>query len=186
MTLGGGFKQFWEQRGGLAEFGYPISQELQEGDPAAGPPRTVQYFERARLELHPEQQGAPGEIQLGLVGREVVKDRVDEAAFQPLAPPDAATASDALYFGATGHTLNGVFRRHWEATGGAERYGLPISEPLMERWRGNVPGYTVQYFERARMEHHPEMQDVGREVWLGRLGAAVFVRRPPPGRAPSQ
>jgi hypothetical protein len=43
------FLDFFEQYGGVAQFGYPISNfELQEG-------RIVQYFQRARFEWHPEQ-----------------------------------------------------------------------------------------------------------------------------------
>lgn len=46
--LGGGFYAYWRDRGGLAVFGLPISEEMQENG------RTVQYFERAVFEYHPE------------------------------------------------------------------------------------------------------------------------------------
>ncbi|MCZ7598351.1 MAG: N-acetylmuramoyl-L-alanine amidase [Gammaproteobacteria bacterium] len=49
-TLGGGFRWYWENRGGLEIFGYPISDEMSEDG------RTVQYFERAVFEYHPEQE----------------------------------------------------------------------------------------------------------------------------------
>jgi hypothetical protein len=61
----GSFLQFWEQNGGLMVFGFPISDEVQERLPD-GATRTVQYFERARLELHADQGGG---VQLGLLGR---------------------------------------------------------------------------------------------------------------------
>ncbi len=49
-TLRGEFLNFWERRGGLAIFGYPISEELvQRLDD--GRNYLVQYFERARFEL---------------------------------------------------------------------------------------------------------------------------------------
>ena len=62
------FLSFWEQRGGLLVFGYPISDEVQERLPQDLPNQThtVQYFERARLELHIEQS-APV-IRIGLLG----------------------------------------------------------------------------------------------------------------------
>src|SRR5690606_30937438 len=41
---GGRFLQYWRQNGGLAVFGYPLTDELTEGG------RTVQYFERQRFE----------------------------------------------------------------------------------------------------------------------------------------
>ncbi len=58
------FRAFYEQNGGLALFGYPISVGLNEPAPD-GAARTVQYFERARFERGPD-----GQVQLGLLGRE--------------------------------------------------------------------------------------------------------------------
>jgi len=61
-TLSFGFRAYWEDHGGLAVFGYPISQEFTENG------LTAQYFERARFEWHPENRGTPYEIQLGRLG----------------------------------------------------------------------------------------------------------------------
>ncbi|HEX2914315.1 MAG TPA: C39 family peptidase [Chloroflexia bacterium] len=47
-TLSNGFRDYWQQNGGLAIFGYPISEEFREGS------KVVQYFERARLEYYAE------------------------------------------------------------------------------------------------------------------------------------
>jgi hypothetical protein len=58
------FRTFYEQNGGLALFGYPISPALSEPAPDGGA-LTVQYFERARFE-----RTADGQVQLGLLGRE--------------------------------------------------------------------------------------------------------------------
>jgi hypothetical protein len=62
------FLSFWEQRGGLLVFGYPISDEVQERLPEDLPNQThtVQYFERARLELHVEQSTSV--VRIGLLG----------------------------------------------------------------------------------------------------------------------
>ena len=54
------FKDFWQQNGGLRIFGYPLEPAKQEDG------RLVQYYERQRLELHPES-AAPYTVQLGLV-----------------------------------------------------------------------------------------------------------------------
>jgi hypothetical protein len=64
------FLSFWEQRGGLDIFGYPISDEVQERLPgdAPGQTHTVQYFERARLELRSDQPDPGQRIQIGLLG----------------------------------------------------------------------------------------------------------------------
>lgn len=58
-----GFKDFWEQNGGLAVFGYPISQEFEENG------HTVQYFERVRFEYFPDNP-AGSQVQLGALGTE--------------------------------------------------------------------------------------------------------------------
>jgi hypothetical protein len=65
-TLGGAFKQFWKNNGGLAIFGYPISEELRENG------MTVQYFERARFEL-----AGQGRVQLGHVGTELMNKDIE-------------------------------------------------------------------------------------------------------------
>ncbi|HYP21151.1 MAG TPA: DUF5107 domain-containing protein, partial [Chloroflexia bacterium] len=69
-TLSGPFLRYWRGNGGLALFGYPISEPLQEGG------LIVQYFERNRFELHPEVAGTPYEVQLGLLGRDLLAQRV--------------------------------------------------------------------------------------------------------------
>ena len=68
-TLSGAFLIYWQQNGGLAMFGYPISEPVQEDGV------TVQYFERNRFELHPENQ-PPYNVLLGLLGRDVLAQRV--------------------------------------------------------------------------------------------------------------
>ncbi len=70
--MSGEFLKHWQARGGLASFGYPLSEELREVNQADGKTYTVQYFERARLEYHPENQGTEFVVLLGLMGREVL------------------------------------------------------------------------------------------------------------------
>lgn len=68
--IGGGFRRFWEERGGLAIFGFPITEEFQENGV------TVQYFERARFEHRPDI-GRPEDyhVVLGRVGAELLAVR---------------------------------------------------------------------------------------------------------------
>ncbi|KAB8141964.1 L,D-transpeptidase [Chloroflexia bacterium SDU3-3] len=54
-TLSGAFLIFWQKRGGLQIFGYPISEPLQETSSIDGQLRTVQYFERAKFEHFPDE-----------------------------------------------------------------------------------------------------------------------------------
>ncbi len=74
-TLGGAFGWFWQTRGGLTAFGYPVSEEFSEVNPADGSTYLVQYFERARFEYHPEAAGTPGEVQLSPLGRQLLGER---------------------------------------------------------------------------------------------------------------
>jgi hypothetical protein len=67
-TLEGAFLKRWQETGGLAVYGYPISEELTEASPTDGQTYVVQYFERNRFEYHPESAGTPFEIQVGLLG----------------------------------------------------------------------------------------------------------------------
>lgn len=57
----GPFLRYWRDHGGLPIFGYPLTGEQQDGD------CRVQWFERARFELHPN-----GVILLGRVGAELL------------------------------------------------------------------------------------------------------------------
>jgi hypothetical protein len=74
-TLGGLFHQFWLDNNGLTNFGYPISQLIQEVNPADGKLYYVQYFERQRMEWHQELAGTPYEVQLGQLDREWLTQR---------------------------------------------------------------------------------------------------------------
>jgi predicted transcriptional regulator len=70
-NLSAQFLQFWQTRGGLSVFGYPISEAITETNPQDGKQYLVQYFERARFELHPELAGTPYEVQLGQLGKQI-------------------------------------------------------------------------------------------------------------------
>ncbi len=66
-TVCGKFLTYWNSHGGLAQQGYPISQEFTETSDLNGKPYTVQYFERAVFEAHPEN-AAPNDVLLSQLG----------------------------------------------------------------------------------------------------------------------
>jgi beta propeller repeat protein len=66
--VGGKFLEYWQKNGGLAQQGYPISDEFTEVSDLDGKPYTVQYFERAVFELHTENAGTPYEVLLSQLG----------------------------------------------------------------------------------------------------------------------
>jgi type VII secretion-associated serine protease mycosin len=72
-SLSGAFLRYWRSHGGLAIFGYPISEELVERSPTDGKEYVVQYFERNRFEYHPEYAGTSNEVLLGLLGVEIAR-----------------------------------------------------------------------------------------------------------------
>ncbi len=67
-AIGGPFLAYWLAHGSWKQFGFPISEEFTETIPGDPTPRRVQYFERARFELHPGESPATGGIILGLLG----------------------------------------------------------------------------------------------------------------------
>jgi hypothetical protein len=92
-------------------------------------------------------------------------------------PEDASPAS--LCFSATGHTIKGNFLRYFEAMGGLDSLGYPITEAFEQE------GRWVQYFEYARLEDHPD--NPGQPVVkLSMLGERLGRRQPPlrPSRVP--
>src|SRR3954467_11906216 len=66
-TVCGKFLDYWNNHGGLAQQGYPISEEFVDTSPINGKPYTMQYFQRAVFELHPENS-APNDVLLTLLG----------------------------------------------------------------------------------------------------------------------
>ncbi len=159
-NLSHGFLAFWRQNGGLRILGYPITEEFREGGVV------VQYFERARLEYYPDPAGV-GRVLVGRVGAELKAAR-SGGPFEPLAPETLGESGDErVYFPETGHTLAYGFLNFWRQNGGIAIFGYPISEEFTEN------GITVQYFERARFEYHPEYRGTPQEVMLGRIGAEL-------------
>ncbi len=162
-TLNGPFLQYWFWNGGLARFGYPISPPLSE-QLADGQTYMVQYTERARFEYHAANRGSAYEVLLGRLGADLVTAR-SEAPFQA-----AAATPGATFVAATGHNLSGPIGGYWAQNGGLPVFGYPLSEAFMERSATDGQTYQVQYFERARLEYHPEHAGTAAEIQLGLLG----------------
>lgn len=164
-TLSNAFLTYWRDNGGLAIFGFPISEEFVEVSPTDGKPYTVQYFERNRFEYHPELKDVGYEVLLGLLGRDTTVGRTFPVADAPF----ESTPSRA-YFPKTKHSLSGDFLAYWLDNGGLVIFGYPISEPFVETSKTDGKPYLVQYFERNRFELHPE-KDPAYSVLLGLLGS---------------
>ncbi|MGI8422800.1 MAG: WD40/YVTN/BNR-like repeat-containing protein [Chloroflexota bacterium] len=63
------FLRHYTARGGIDSFGYPVTEELQEGG------RPVQYFQRARLEYRADLAGRTDEVSSGPIGDEILRQK---------------------------------------------------------------------------------------------------------------
>jgi hypothetical protein len=164
-AISGAFLRYWEVNGGLAQFGLPRTAPFRQGG------RLVQYFERARFEWYPEYAGTPNEVQLGLLGQHLVGERPARSGVPPRSGPNTR------YFPETRHNLSNGFKAYWEQNGGLRLFGLPLTEEYRERNPADGREYTVQYFERARFEYHPEFRGTPYEVQLGLLGNQILAEQ---------
>jgi hypothetical protein len=174
----GKFLRYWETHGGLAQQGYPISGELLERSSTDGKMYTVQYFERAVFELHPENQ-PPYDVLLSLLGVFEFKRRYPNGAGgqTPSADPNG------IFFPNIQKRLGGPFLRYWQEHGGLAQQGYPLTEEFDEKNELDGKTYRVQYFERAVFEYHPENAGTPHEVLLSHLGKfrlrQMYVDAPP-------
>ncbi len=130
-------------------FGYPITEQMTSRDD-----KTVQYFQRARFELHadlPENQ----RVQLTSVGQ-VLYQPANQLKLGNTAGCDLFTSGFSVCF---------AFLDFYKANGGSTQFGNPIS-PF--EFHENL---IVQYFEKARFEWRADRPEDQRVVLtdLGRL-----------------
>ena len=138
----------------LLVYGYPITEAFPERQTGL----TVQYFQKARFELHPE---AIPELRVQL-------SPLGEFLYTPASPlpiPDYFPA--CRQYPETGYQVCYAFLEFFDNYGGVAQFGYPISnfEHHDER--------IVQYFQRARLEWRPENLP-GQRVALTDLGARYF------------
>ena len=176
-TMGEPFRTFWQQNGGLPIFGYPISEAFTERG-EDGRDYTVQYFERYRMEAHPEN-APPYNVLLTRIGDAILQQNGrDWFTFERSSPQPGCR-----YFPQTQHNVCGAFLSYWQSQGlqidgrpavspveSLALFGQPLSEPQLETLSDGQQ-HVVQWFERARFEMH----DSG--VLLGLLGNELAAAR---------
>lgn len=167
-TVGGIFLDYWQANGGLVQQGFPISAPMREVSELDGREYTVQYFERAVFEHHPEN-AAPNNVLLSQLGLFQYRKKY------PAGTPEQRQNSSPGFqiFPQTGKRVGGKFLEYWQRNGGLAQQGLPISEEFTERSDLDGRDYTVQYFERAVFELHPENQPPY-DVLLSQLGTFQY------------
>lgn len=173
-------RTYWEQHGGLSVFGLPITPLRTEM--IGGQQIEVQWFQHHHLELHPTQP-PPYNVQLGHLGSEVLVRHGRHSWETEF--PRSEPQEGCHYVAASGHNICGAFLEVWCANGieldgqpgfsdmeHRALFGLPLSDAHPEEVY-QTQEYTVQWFERARFELHPE-NDPPYHVQQGLLGLEII------------
>ncbi len=167
QSVTGVFLDYWDQQGGAAAQGLPISGLFDESSPLDGKTYVAQSFEHTVFEYHPEN-AAPYTVLLAQLGTFRYHAKYPQGA-----PNQHASTDNPRVFPETGHTLGGLFRSYWETHGGLQQQGYPISDEFIEVSDEDHQPHTVQYFERAVFELHPA-NPAPSAVQLPALGTAWY------------
>lgn len=133
-------------------FGYPITEQFTDNSGML-----VQYFQRARFEMHPELPG----------GQRVKLTPLGNLTYQPAAQLVINNQFACRTFEETGYSVCFAFLDFFDENGGIAQFGFPIS-PF--EFQNNM---IVQYFQNARMEWRPWLGE-GLRVGLADLGRLYF------------
>ncbi|CAN5612310.1 hypothetical protein BH23CHL2_BH23CHL2_20420 [soil metagenome] len=93
--------------------------------------------------------------------------------------PEQRTGDDSesyRYFDETMHPLTSEFLSFWDGSGGLPVFGYPLTSEYEELNPDLGEPLRVQYLERQRFEHHPDLAGTPYEVLIGRLGFTAAER----------
>jgi hypothetical protein len=191
FDVAGRFLEVWSAQGNDQSSTYvnglPITARRAEISTEDGKTYDTQWFERAKYEAHPENK-APYDVLLGRLGANFVEGRgsingetgkvrnESDAAFVGIDKPADANGTTKVWFQETKHSVSGKILQYWNQYGGLQQFGFPLSEAFDEVSTDGKT-YSTQYFERARFEVHPELQDPY-AVELGLLGVQQYKATP--------
>lgn len=147
----GDFLVFFKRYGGVAGLGKPLTAEIRVDG------WQVQYFEKGRLEYHPENEAAY-RITVGWLGELLHRRR---PPLSPHALPPAGGLNHR-YYPQTGHTISGDFLRYFDNYGGSVRFGLPISEPFLSGGRLTQDFQSARFFWTPEQSPPVKLEDIGR------------------------
>lgn len=138
-------------------YGYPITDIITDKDSGL----QVQYFEKARFELHPTEDNSILRVSLTPLGSLLYEKG------QTL-PVSYSTLGCRFFSNIDkGYFICYDFLAYFEKNGGVAQFGYPISNFEIR------DGWIVQYFQRARFEWHPEFP-TGEWVKVSNLGMKFF------------
>lgn len=172
-----------EENGGVVAFGLPIGRiniVNRNGNDILEAP-----YERFRVDFD-DTKPDPYAFELGIMGEAALLKQGRVWQNEPKATPNA----DCDFFAETGHNSCGAFRDYWHSHGlnfdkydskyqGSVTYeeslallGYPITkQEQMAQANGSV--LTVQYFQRGRLELHPENAGTPFAIQMGLLNSEV-------------
>jgi hypothetical protein len=149
-TVRGLFLSYYDTKGGLNVFGYPISEEDCGHDSRTGRVLAQQWFQRHRMEYHPELP-AGSQVALGAIGSEQArKQGINPDNWTPQTQP----GTNCTLYGptsTTGKWVCGSFRDFYVQNGGVGILGYPISAEIPYTTKDGR-NTRAQWFERARLE----------------------------------
>ncbi len=151
-TVSGYFLSAWRAHATL--FGNPISEEITSKVTLNGKKDqrlTLQYFDNVALAYAPnDERGSDWFVQALDLGSATLKTDSASPRFVKLPATGSCgklSATECRAFSSTEHTVKFGFLTYWDANGGLQLIGRPISEEFV-----SDSGWTVQYFERAVLQ----------------------------------
>jgi hypothetical protein len=137
----------------LARYGYPITEAFLDQTRNL----LVQYFQKARFEMHPE--APPGQL--------VHLTPLGDLLYEPGAPVPSGVRSSTCRTFENGYKVCYSLLKFFDQNGGLAQFGLPISNLEYRN------GLMVQYFQYARFEFNYR-SPLGEMVGLAHLGREYF------------
>lgn len=156
-NLKGEFLDYWRRRRNGLFLGRPISDELRVDG------RQVQYFENARLELHPENWGTRYEVQLGLLGEELVPRELRSPG-EKLFNPEFFDKYGGIDF--FGYVISKP-RRDGDKTYQYTQRFLVVEQDEVEAPQHLIPSYRLY---KENRERHPRL------LWPGKISIVPLGR----------
>jgi hypothetical protein len=170
FTICDEFRTYYDANDGTRSLGAPLSDAFDETRFGTGETYATQYFQRARVEYHPDNAGTGYDMLLGRLGVEVLLVHGRDWQAEPKAAPSAAN-----YMDATGQAVAPEFWETWRGNGvdlgdpgtsfreSLALFGYPITAA-----EAGDNGDLIQWFERVRLE----LRDG--QVTIANLGAELL------------
>jgi hypothetical protein len=139
-TVGPSFLRFFNQRGGVDFFGYPITEDFRDNG------RRVQYFQRASLEFYPDRpQGQ--QVQLGNLG----EAHFDAAGLPPeLRRPVPARQNGQTETAITLLRVEAAVAKRYAAYPGQQTLHVYVTDDVNRDVSGALVVFDVEYPDASR------------------------------------